>query len=54
MRKFEPAVNFLEDPRDPSFVEWKPNRGWALAVLIMAIVCLFNMTGISEFLYFQF
>ena len=54
MRQFEPAVNFLEDPRDPSFVEWKPNRRWSLAVLVMAILCLFNMTGISEFLYFQF
>jgi alginate O-acetyltransferase complex protein AlgI len=54
MRKFEPAVNFLEDPRDPSFIEWKPNRAWSLAVLVMAILCLINMTGISEFLYFQF
>ena len=54
MRKFEPAINFVEDPRDPSFVEWKLSRTWSLAVLVMAVVCLFNMTGISEFLYFQF
>ena len=54
MRKFEPAINFIEDPRDPAFVEWKPSRIWSLAVLVIAILCLFNMTGISEFLYFQF
>jgi len=54
MRKFEPAVNFLEDPRNPSFIEWKPSRIWSLAILVMAVTCLFNMTGISEFLYFQF
>ena len=54
MRKFEPAINFLEDPRDPAFIEWKPSRVWSLAVLVMAVLCLFNMTGISEFLYFQF
>ena len=54
MRKFEPAINFIENPRDPSFIEWKPSRVWSLAVLAMAVICLFNMTGISEFLYFQF
>jgi D-alanyl-lipoteichoic acid acyltransferase DltB (MBOAT superfamily) len=54
MRKFEPAVNFLDDPRDTPFVEWTPNRRWAVGALILAFLCLFNMTGISEFLYFQF
>lgn len=54
MRKFAPAVNFLEDAHDPSLIEWQPNRIWSLAVLVMAVLCLFNMTGISEFLYFQF
>lgn len=54
LRKFEPAVNFREDPDDPAFVRWTPSRKWSLAVLVMAFLCLFNMTGISEFLYFQF
>jgi len=54
MRKFEPAINFLDDPKDAPFFEWTPNRRWSLAVLVMAVICLFNMTGISEFLYFQF
>ena len=54
MRKFEPAINFNYDPRDPSFVEWKPNRVWSIVILAMAVLCLFNITGISEFLYFQF
>jgi D-alanyl-lipoteichoic acid acyltransferase DltB (MBOAT superfamily) len=54
MRKFEPAINFIDDPRETHFIQWKPNRGWSLTVLIMAVICLFNMTGISEFLYFQF
>ena len=54
MRKFEPAINYIDDPTETHFIQWQPNRGWSLAVLVMAIVCLFNMTGISEFLYFQF
>ncbi len=54
MRKFEPAINFLDDPKDSSIIQWTPNRRWSLTVLVIAILCLFNMTGISEFLYFQF
>ena len=54
MRKFEPAINFLDDPKDTSFIEWTPNRRWSLAVLVMAIVCLFNMTGSANFYIFNF
>ena len=54
MRKFEPAINFMDDPRERSLIQWAPSRLWSLVVLGMAILCLFNMTGVSEFLYFQF
>lgn len=54
MRKFEPAINFLDDPGKTYFIQWKPNQVWSLAVLTLAVLCLLNMTGISEFLYFQF
>ncbi len=54
MRKFEPAINFIDDPNERSFVQWTPSRLWSLAVLVIAVLCLFNMTGVSEFLYFQF
>ena len=54
MCKFEAAINFTEDPGERSFIQWAPGWLWSLAVLVMAVLCLFSMTGISEFLYFQF
>lgn len=54
MRKFEPAINYIDDPANTYYIQWKPNWIWSLGVLTVAILCLLNMTGISEFLYFQF
>lgn len=33
---------------------WSPNARWGLAMAIMALVSLMNLTQVSEFLYFQF
>ena len=54
MRKFKPAINYRDDLGETYLIQWKPNRIWSLGVLTLAVLCLLNMTGISEFLYFQF
>jgi len=33
---------------------WSPSRAWALAIGLLALVTLYHMNRISEFLYFQF
>lgn len=35
-------------------IQWQPNMIWAIALTILAIWSLFNLTKVSEFLYFQF
>ena len=33
---------------------WKPTKLWLVITIILFIGCLFNMSGLSEFLYYQF
>ena len=34
--------------------KWKPSKLWLVINILLFIVCLFNMSGLSEFLYYQF
>jgi hypothetical protein len=40
-------------PTMPALV-WRLDRGWALATALLLVTGLMSMSGISEFLYFQF
>lgn len=34
--------------------KWNPTKPWLVITIILFIGCLFNMSGLSEFLYYQF
>lgn len=34
--------------------EWKPSKLWLVICILLFIGCLFNMSGLSEYLYYQF
>jgi alginate O-acetyltransferase complex protein AlgI len=62
MSKFEPALH-LHQPHEKNEIRflvleqilvWKPNMYWAVAIGVIAALAVLAMTGISEFLYFQF
>jgi hypothetical protein len=33
---------------------WRIDRGWAVATALLLVVALVSLSGVSEFLYFQF
>ena len=35
-------------------IRWHPHRGYAVIFAIAFVICIFNITKKSEFLYFQF
>lgn len=50
MHGFKPVLEDLK----PSVVQWKPNLIWLCVLSVIGIYTLLQLTGVSEFLYFQF
>jgi hypothetical protein len=44
----------VQTPASPARLRWAPSRGWAVAVGIMFVYLLTQLSNVSEFLYFQF
>lgn len=63
MARFKPAVTSPPTPSAPGVsamiverprLTWSPSHGWASVMGIMAALGVLALTGVSEFLYFQF
>ena len=55
MQKFRPALETYDQHRPaPKILIWSPSGRWALIVGLLGAIAVMNMTGVSEFLYFQF
>lgn len=55
MQKFSPALETYDQHRPaPKMLIWSPSGRWALIIGLLGAIAVINMTGISEFLYFQF
>jgi len=52
MDRYPPALNLRQTPS--RLPKWSPQPYWALACGTMALIALIHMSGVSEFLYFQF
>jgi alginate O-acetyltransferase complex protein AlgI len=53
MRRFAPALGRIQAGPFQA-VAWRPSRGWAVALGVVACFALLAIGGTSEFLYFQF
>ena len=51
---YRPGLTGVESSSVFPLMKWKPTPAWALAVLVLSIWSLLEMTSVSEFLYFQF
>ncbi len=54
LSKYPPALQELKADKTADRFLWQPNLVWSLTLLLLAVVCLLQMTSVSEFLYFQF
>ena len=59
MRRFAPALDFASAPgalvsRLPRWLTWRPTRGWAVIISVLALASLLSLNRPAEFLYFQF
>ena len=54
MRDFNPAFGIQKPISEKTFIIWKPAARWCFIIGLIAVIALFNMSQISEFLYFQF
>ena len=57
MRRYRPAFETYhgEIPRLRwRWLEWRPTMTWNLFCIFLLLLSVLNMTGYSEFLYFQF
>jgi alginate O-acetyltransferase complex protein AlgI len=57
MRRYRPAFETYqgEIPRlHRRWLEWRPTMTWNLFCILLLVLSVLNMTGYSEFLYFQF
>ena len=55
LQKFRPALETYDHQRpEPRFLLWQPNGRWAFFTGLLGAIAVMNMTGVSEFLYFQF
>jgi hypothetical protein len=53
--KHKPALDSNRDKNDSRpIMQWQPTRLWATGISIMALWAIMGLTGVSEFLYFQF
>ena len=53
MGRYAPALAYAVENRR-GWLEWRPNRAWAIASGIVAAIGILALTKHSEFLYFQF
>jgi D-alanyl-lipoteichoic acid acyltransferase DltB (MBOAT superfamily) len=55
MARYQPALGESTlEAEGKGALRWHPNRRWALATAVLALISIMNMQEISEFLYFQF
>ena len=57
MRSYRPFNNSKMDTIGKpilSWLKWRANKSWAFFICTIFIVCIANMTKVSEFLYFNF
>ncbi len=57
MRRYEPAIDAAYHITTGTWNEkivWQPNGGWAAYTAVLAVIAVFSLTRVSEFLYFQF
>ncbi len=51
---YRPGLTEVEGGTVPEQLMWRPTAAWALAVLLLSVWSVLEMTSVSEFLYFQF
>jgi D-alanyl-lipoteichoic acid acyltransferase DltB (MBOAT superfamily) len=55
MQRFRPALETYDQHRlATKSLIWSPSGRWALIIGLLGSIAVMNMTGVSEFLYFQF
>ncbi len=54
LQKFQPVLTLPGQWKVSERLLWRPAMGWAVLVLSGAVFTIFEMTTVSEFLYFQF
>lgn len=54
MQRFQPVLRMPEEWKLFVRFLWKPSTAWAIFILLGAVYTIFQMTTVSEFLYFQF
>jgi len=50
MARFRPVL----ETGGPARIAWRPSLPWALGVGLLGLYTVLQLTGVSEFLYFQF
>jgi hypothetical protein len=53
MACYRPALG-VSSSENPARLTWRPDLAWAIAIALMALVGLLQLSHVSEFLYFQF
>ena len=54
---FDPALKYrVSRPRAavPTWLRWRPNLAWAVGFAVAFIYAVFQMSHVSEFIYWQF
>jgi D-alanyl-lipoteichoic acid acyltransferase DltB (MBOAT superfamily) len=63
LARFQPTLEYmraeeqgapLPQPRWAERFQWRPRRGWALAVAALAVASVLGLSRVSEFIYWQF
>ncbi len=58
LSRYEPALDWKPSPHDGATVRtrilWRPSLLWAVAVSMISAIAILNLSGQSEFLYWQF
>lgn len=54
LQKYRPALETYASANPGRWLVWRPDTRWALTIGVVGAVAVMNMSGLSEFLYFQF
>jgi hypothetical protein len=57
MAKFRPAIETYHNEittNGVKYLQWKPNKIWAIGTGLVAAISILCLNRVSEFLYFQF
>ena len=54
MARFEPALGARTGDISAPWLAWRPSLPWVLVSSVAFALCVMNLNGVSEFLYFQF